>query len=98
MSIFASTVGLASSLGTSLVTRFINPKEIIVDISMAQSEYVANNLIMKNLEYAFAKRDRLIALRKSGWEIAVGRRKLFLTETYTVKLGELILICKEKSI
>jgi hypothetical protein len=53
---------------------------------------------MKNLEYAFAKRDRLIALRKSGWEIAVGRRKLLLTETYTDKLGELILICKEKSI
>lgn len=81
----------------SVASRFFTPKEIVVDIGMSPNEFVANNLRDRNLEYAFARRDRVIASVQNGWQIAVGRRKLVLTEHYVDRLGELILLCKEKS-
>lgn len=79
------------------MTRFLTPIEVVVDIGMPPTEFVADNLKKKNLEYAFARRDRVITSQKNGWKIAVGRKKLVLTEHYVDRLGELILLCKEKS-
>lgn len=81
----------------SVASRFFTPKEVVVDIGMPPNEFVADNLRDRNLDYAFARRDKVIASVKNGWEIAVGRKKLVLTENYVDKLGELILLCKEKS-
>jgi len=81
----------------SVASRFFTPKEVVVDIGMPPNEFVAVNLRDKNLEYAFARRDRVIASVKNGWQVAKGRRKLVLTEHYIDRLGELILLCKDKS-
>ena len=97
MSFLAATVGLISRSLMSALSRFLSPKEIIVDIGMLPKIFVADNLKNKNLEYAFARRDRVIANRQNGWDIAVGRRKWILTEHYVDRLGELILLCKAKS-
>ena len=64
---------------------------------MPPTNFVADNLKKRNLEYAFARRDKVIASLQNGWEIALGRKKLVLTEHYVDRLGELILLCKEKS-
>jgi hypothetical protein len=97
MSFLASSVGLISRGLMSALARFLSPKEIIVDIGMLPTSFVADNLKKKNMEYAFARRDRVIASRGKGWDIAVGRRKWILTEHYVDRLGELILLCKDKS-
>lgn len=97
MSLMASSVSLIGRVGVSIASRFLTPKEVVVDIGMPPNEFVADNLKDRNLEYVFARRDRVIASVKSGWQVAVGRRKLVLTEHYVDRLGELILLCKEKS-
>lgn len=97
MSFLATSVGLIGRGLMSALTRFLSPNEIIVDIGMLPTNFVADNLKNKSLEYAFARRDRVIVNRQNGWDIAVGRRKWILTEHYVDRLGELILLCKAKS-
>ncbi len=97
MSLLASIVSFFGRVGMSVASRFFNPKEIVVDIGMSPNEFVADNLRDRNLDYAFARRDKVIASVQKGWKIAVGRRKLVLTEHYVDRLGELILLCKENS-
>jgi hypothetical protein len=97
MSLIASSISFVGRVGMSLASRFFNPKEIVVDIGMPPNEFVADNLRNRNLDYAFARRDKVIASVQKGWKVAVGRRKLVLTEHYVDRLGELILLCKEKS-
>lgn len=97
MSLLTSSIGLLGRMGASLVSRFLTPIEVVVDIGMPPTNFVADNLKKRNLEYAFARRDKVIASLQNGWEIALGRKKLVLTEHYVDRLGELILLCKEKS-
>jgi hypothetical protein len=97
MSLIASSVSLVGRIGMSVVSRFFTPKEVVVDIGMSPNQFVADNLRDRNLDYAFARRDKVIASVHNGWEIAVGRRKFVLTEHYVDRLGELILLCKDKS-
>jgi hypothetical protein len=97
MSLLASCVSLIGRVGMSVASRFFTPKEVVVNIGMPPNEFVADNLRNRNLDYAFARRDKVIASVQKGWKVAVGRRKLVLTEHYVDRLGELILLCKEKS-
>jgi hypothetical protein len=97
MSLLTSSIGLIGRIGASLASRFLTPTEVVVDIGMSPTNFVADNLKKRNLEYAFARRDKVIARLQNGWEIALGRKKVILTETYVDRLRELILLCKEKS-
>jgi hypothetical protein len=97
MSFFATVLGVASSVAMSAATRFLSPKEIVVDIGMKPSLFVQANLKKKlNLKYHFARKDQVIARKNDGWRIAQGRKWLILTEHYVDKRNELILMCKEE--
>jgi len=97
MSLTTSTASFVGRISMFVASRFLTPKEVMVDIGMSPNQFVAPNLRDRDLDYAFARRDKVIARVQNGWEIAVGRRKLILTEHYVDRLGELILLCKEKS-
>jgi hypothetical protein len=87
--------GLVSKVAIATVTRFISPKEVVVNIGMDPTLFVQANLKNLNLKYQFSKRDLLIGRQHEGWRIAEGRKWLVLTEHYVDKRKELILICKD---
>lgn len=95
MSFFTTVLGLASSVTMSIVTRFLSPKEVVVDIGMEPPLFVQANLRKENIKYRFSRKDHLIAMQHDGWRVAEGRKWLILTEHYVDKRNELILICKD---
>jgi hypothetical protein len=93
MSLISASVGLVGRALISVLSRLLTPREIAVDMGMLTGNFVADNLNNKNIEYCFARRDKVIASRQKGWEIAIGRRMIFFTESYVDRRGELILLC-----
>lgn len=77
------------------VSRVTSPKQVIVDIGMAQNLYVAENLKKQKLKYHFSRKDQVIARQHDGWRIAVGRKWVIFTEQYVDKRNELILMCQD---
>ena len=95
MSFTTTVFGLISKVAISTLTRFISPKEVVVNIGMDPPLFVQVNLKKLNLKYHFSKRDLVIGRQHEGWRIAEGRKWLLLTEHYVDKRKELILMCKD---
>ena len=94
MSLGTTSLGFLSKAAMAAASRFITPKDIVVDIGMKQELYVQKNLQKQNLKYHFSTRDKVIARTQDGWRIAIGRKWIVVTEQYVDKRKELVLMCK----
>ena len=90
-----TSISLPVRLIISTLSRFYSPKNIVVDIRMDPKIFVQRNLKKRNLEYRFARKDQVITSQHRGWNIALGRKWIILTECYVDRRHELILVCKD---
>ncbi len=95
MSLFETGLGLLGKATTSVASRFFTPKNVVVDINMLPQYFVQENLRKQNLQYHFSSQHKVIAREHDGWRIAIGSKRLVLTEQYVDKRHELILLCKD---
>jgi len=96
MSFLTTFLGLVSRVLIAIVSRFVSPKDVIVDIGIDPQGFVQENLKKQNLKYRFSRKDQVIARQHDGWRIAQGRKWLILTEYYVDVRDELVLMCKDK--
>jgi hypothetical protein len=66
MSFMTTIFGLVSKVAIATVTRFISPKEVVVNIAMDPQLFVQANLKKLNLKFHFSKRYLVIGRQHEG--------------------------------